>query len=850
VDQNATVTADPYRLPRTVAPDHYELAIVPDLRAFRFDGTSSVTLTVHEPVDEIVLNAIELEIHRATLEAADLTREGTVTLDPEKERATIVFEHTIPPGGAVLHLEFSGLINDQLHGFYRSTYTDDDGIEQVIATTQFEATDARRAFPCWDEPEHKATFATTLFVPDGLTALSNGGVRTERPADGGTWVSFETTMKMSTYLVAFVIGPLVATEPLDVDGVPLRVACTPGKEHLASFALEAGAHALRFLADYFAIPYPAGKLDLVALPDFAFGAMENVGCVTFRETALLVDRDNASHAELERVADVVAHEIAHMWFGDLVTMRWWNGIWLNEAFATFMEVTTSNAFRPEWMRWESFSVARGGAMVTDSLASTRPIEYEVVSPEEAEGMFDVLTYEKGGAVLRMLETYLGAERFRDGIRLYLDRHRYANTETTDLWDAIEEATGEPVRSVMDSWIFQGGHPEVAVERRGNELELTQRRFRYLPDPGDGAARWHIPVLLRPLREGPPDRLLLRDGSARVAIGPGPAVVNAGGWGVFRTRYAPELLSAILDDIGQLSGVERYNLVSDTWAAVLAGRTGVNDVLDLVGRLGEERDPNVWSAALGAVSVIHRYMVPASRSPLAAWMRGLLRPILTDLGWDRAAGEEDESAKLRALVVGALGTVGEDEDVRSRARALHDGLRVGATVPPDLLSPIVDILAWTGGEAEYAEFWDHIRQPATPQEEVRYLFRLAGFPHPGLLQRTLDATLGEIRSQNNAFVIGSALGSRWTGRTGWDWLAEHWDDVVKRVPSNGHRYMLEGMVWLTDAALRKEISAFLDAHPMPSARKQIAQYVERQEVNAAFVDRCGPDLTTRFGPSPE
>ena len=306
-------------------------------------------------------------------------------------------------------------------------------------------------------------FAITLVVDEDLHAVSNAAIESDEVLDGQRRVRFADTMTMSTYLVAFIVGPLEATEPVDVDGTPLRLVCPPGKLHLTAFALEVGDFSLRYLADYFGIPYPGDTIDLVAIPDFAFGAMENLGCVTFRETLLLVDPEHATQAELQNVVDVIAHELAHMWFGDLVTMKWWNGIWLNEAFATFMELKVTDAFRPEWERWVSFGLARSTAFDTDALQTTRPIEYPVVSPADAEGMFDVLTYEKGAAVVRMLEQYLGEDEFRAGIRNYMANHQYGNTETTDLWDAIEEATGEPVRRIMDSWIFQGGHPIVSVD---------------------------------------------------------------------------------------------------------------------------------------------------------------------------------------------------------------------------------------------------------------------------------------------------------------------------------------------------------------------------------------------------
>ncbi|GAC1528713.1 MAG: M1 family metallopeptidase [Acidimicrobiales bacterium] len=847
------MSTDPYRLPSTVTPSHYQLSIAPDLATYRFDATTVVTVMVHEPVSEVILNAADLRIDTVTLLLADGDElNGTTIFDPDHERVTFVFGRELPVGQATLTVNYGGAINDELRGFYRSTFTDPAGVERVIATTQFESTDARRAFPCWDEPEYKATFAIRVLVPDGLLGLSNGAVVESHPGPGGAWVTFETTMKMSTYLVAFVVGPLTATEAVDVDGIGLRVACVPGKEHLGTFALEVGAHALRFLADYFAIPYPAGKLDLVALPDFAFGAMENVGCVTFRETALLVDRDNASHGELQRIADVVAHEIAHMWFGDLVTMRWWNGIWLNEAFATFMEVTTTDHFRPEWRAWEGFSIGRSAAMHVDSLASTRPIEYEVISPEDADGMFDVLTYEKGGSVLKMLETYLGAERFRDGIRLYLDRHRYANTETTDLWDAIEEATGEPVRAIMDSWILQGGHPLVTVTENAAGLALTQQRFNYLLSTDDDRrqsiedGRWEVPVLLR-FGDGTSTRVLLSEATTQLDRPAGSVVVNAGGWGVFRSRYTGALAREVRAGFTSLEINERFNLVGDSWAAVLGGQDPADEFLDLIEAMVDERDPNVWRKALEGIDLVDRSLGAEARAGFATWLRSLLRPVFEHVGWEPVQGEDDAQAKLRGVLVGALATYGDDTQMVEHARVLHAALLEGGSVAPDLLTPIVSVLAWTGDEADYSMFWERIRQAPTPHEEVRYLFRLAGFADGGLLRRTLEATEHEIRSQNASMVIAACVANRWSGREAWEWLSAHWEQVVARVPANSRGRMLEGITTLTDERSLREVPAFLASHPVPSARKQVDQLLELQQVHAGFVRREHERLDRRFTP---
>jgi puromycin-sensitive aminopeptidase len=510
-----------------------------------------VDVIVHEPVTEMVLNAADLAISDVEVRLADASALScAVSFVDELEQVAFRAPSALPPGPCTVSCRFSGTLNDKLRGFYRSTYTTPDGDVQTIATTQFESVDARRAFPCWDEPDRKAVFEITLVVDPDAEAFSNSPVAETTLQGDKRRVRFAPTMKMSTYLVAYVIGKLQTTETVDVDGVPLRVVCTPGKLPLADFALEIGAFALRFFSEYFNIPYPGDKVDLVAIPDFAAGAMENLGCITFRDTALLVNPAEAARAELERVADVVAHELAHMWFGDLVTMGWWEGIWLNEAFATFMETLCVDAFRPSWDRWLSFAPVREAALAIDGVHATRPIEYPVGPPKEAEGMFDLLTYEKGCAVLRMLEQYIGPEVFRDGVRAYLKAHEYGNTVTTDLWDALEDASGEPVRDMMNTFILQGGHPLVSL----HDGALTQSPFAYGPVP-EGATSsignsWNVPLAVRALpADGRPGA-----GVRRLVLGPDPlpleeadaglAVVNAGGWGVFRVGYGPEHREAL------------------------------------------------------------------------------------------------------------------------------------------------------------------------------------------------------------------------------------------------------------------------------------------------------------------
>ncbi|MGC2276207.1 MAG: M1 family metallopeptidase, partial [Candidatus Binatus sp.] len=498
-DQDGAPLADTtqdYRLPKNVTPKRYDIRLTPDLKAFTFQGEVNIAVVVNEAADDVVLNALELEIDKVTAERGGKSVVAKAELEASKERAHLRFAEKLAPGEWTLKIAFRGILNDKLHGFYRSQYQDASGKTHVAATTQFESTDARRAFPCWDEPELKASYKVTLVVDENLAAISNGGQESERKVGGGKKeVVFKETIAMSTYLVAFIVGEFDATAPVDA-GTPLRIVHVPGKESLTSWARQIGAFSLKYFADYYGLKYPGDKLDLIAIPDFASGAMENLGAITFRETALLADEKTASRAELERVADVVSHENAHMWFGDLVTMRWWNGIWLNEAFATFMEMLAVHAWKPEWKRWESFSVSRAAAMAIDGLRSTRPIEFTVRSPEDCRAMFDILTYEKGAAVLRMLEQFLGENVFRDGIRLYLKKHQFNNTETSDLWDALEAASREPVRKMMDSWIFQPGFPiiDAAPTADGRGLKISQRRFFYLVE--DNAQLWHVPVMVR------------------------------------------------------------------------------------------------------------------------------------------------------------------------------------------------------------------------------------------------------------------------------------------------------------------------------------------------------------------
>ena len=832
-----------YRLPRSVEPDRYDLEMRPDLGSATFSGRARISVRVNEPVTRVLLNAAELEVQsaRATDDGAEL--DAAVSYDGDDERLILDFASELAPGHWVLDIAFTGILNDKLHGFYRSTFKDEAGEERVIATTQFESTDARRAFPCWDEPDFKAVFGVTLVVDEDLAAFSNAAeVDRVAAGDGQVAIRFADTMRMSTYLVAFVVGPLVSTEPIDVSGVPLRVVHVPGREALCEFALDIGAHSLRLFSDWFGIAYPSDKLDLIGLPDFAAGAMENLGAVTFRENLLLLDPEATSQIERERVADVVAHEIAHMWFGDLVTMKWWNGLWLNEAFATFMEMLCVNDYRPDWNRWVTFGLSRGSALSTDALESTRPIEFPVGRPEEAEGMFDVLTYEKGAAVLRMLEQYLGADEFRRGIRHYIASHAYGNAETTDLWDGIESATGAPVRSIMDSWIFQAGYPLVAVtEAGGGRVRFDQERFMLSGDRSDKTL-WSVPMLVRASVNGVESshRLLLSDAGTEYDLGGKPdwVIANAGGSGFYRVRYDSALASALRSDLGRLDALELFNLVSDTWAAALSGAGDLSDFAELVRLLRGDEDPAVWAQAASALDFIHRVADADGKVAVEAYVRQVFAPAFAETGWSATPGEPETRGTLRATLLAALGTTGADADVRMRATTLHDRLLTDrSAADADLVGALVSIVAAGGHPGQYENVLGRFKDPATPQEEIRYLYALAGFRNPELVRRTVQMALSdEVRTQNSPFLINLAIANRAAGAEAWQMLKAAWDDYTAKIPQNTIVRMVESTALLATPEQAADVHRFFEDHPLRSSQKTLAQILERLDINTAFAQR--------------
>jgi puromycin-sensitive aminopeptidase len=831
----------PYRLPRTVLPSKYAVSLSPDLDKASFTGSVTISAEATQTVNEIVLNAIELDIHAVEVNGSPVP----FSLNEELER--LIIDVAVSPGPITLHISFTGTLNDKLRGFYRSTFTDENGAIRTIATTQMQSTDCRRAFPCFDEPDFKATFAIDITCDADLLAVSNGReIRRETQPNGQVRIWFSETMLMSTYLVAFVVGPLEATEPVMVGSLPLRVIHVPGKSHLTEFGLRVGAFCIEWFENYYGIPYPSDKCDLLALPDFAAGAMENLGCITFREVLLLVDPATSTQIEQELVAAVVAHELAHMWFGDLVTMRWWNGIWLNEAFATFMEVAATDAFAPQWTMWTSFGLDRSAAFEVDSLHSTRTVEFPVESPADADGMFDVLTYQKGGALLRMLEQYLGPDRFRAGVNHYLKKHSYGNTETGDLWDAIEHVVstdgGEnvPVRALMDSWIWQAGYPLVSARVDGAELVLSQRQFTF--DNTPNATLWVIPVHVRVGNEA--SKVLLNTDELRLPLANSSAtvVVNAGGPGFYRVEYSTDLLSRITGTtLATLTTLERYNLVDDAWNAVVAGALTTENFIEFARGFENENDLAVWQVLTKALAGLGRLIPRDNMAPFNTFVSSLVTPAYTRLGESPAPNEDDLVSKLRGLLLSTLAIHGNSVAAQQRCRNI---LMNHAESDPELVAASTTVVAATGNNNDYEWFVDKFTNAPTPQEKVRMLYALAEFDDVELMTRTCRlAFSGDVKSQDAPFLLARCIANKNQGEIAWAAVQENWTYANDTFPGNTIVRMVSTITTLNTEALETQVNAFFSEHPIPQATKTLEQALERQKVNVALRSREGATILT-------
>ncbi len=833
------IVASAQRLPELAVPENYKLNFVPDFGKDNFAGEETIQIRVLKPTSQIVLNSAEIEFQEATVSSGGARQTPRVTVDKEKEMATLAFDKEIQPGPASVHIKYTGILNDELRGLYLGK--DKEG--RKYAATQFEATDARRSFPSFDEPAYKATFDITVVADKAHAVISNAKMLSDTPGPGESkhTVKFATTAKMSSYLVALAMGEFEYVEG-QADGIPIRVWGTPGTKQDATFALEVAEQCIKYYNHYFGIKYPFEKLDMIGLPDFAAGAMENTGLITYREVILLLDDKKASVGLHREVATVIAHEIAHQWFGDLVTMQWWDDIWLNEGFATWMENKAVAAWKPDWHLELDDAQGTTGSLSVDGLKNTRPIHQAAETPAQIQELFDGIAYGKAAAVLRTLEAYLGPEAFRAGVDQYLKQHSYGNATADDFWKTLAQVSKKPVDQIMPTFVKQPGAPMVTVQTQcaggSSTVTLAQKRYFYdrtLFQAGNDEL-WQVPVCLKQGGETGKSQskcVLLTKKQDNFAL-PGCGswlMANAGAQGYYRTGYSSDAIRAIGQDIEKkLTPAERIVLLNDSWSSIRVGEQPIGDYLALAESLQSDRTRAVVEEVTEQLEYISDHFVTDSdREGYEQWVRRLLTPMAQELGWTPKPGESDETKTLRCRVMHTLGYAGRDLEVLAEARKLTEqALDNPAALDHTIAFTTFSLAAQNGDAVLYDKVMDHLQKKGASLEEYYLYFQTsARFSDPKLLQRTLEYALTPaVRSQDTLGLISVVMENPAGTKVAWDFVRGHWPEIEKVGGGFTSGEVVAATSVFCDAGMRDEAQEFFATHKVPTAERTLKQSVER------------------------
>jgi aminopeptidase N len=832
------VPAAAQRLSDTVIPEHYSLWFAPDLEKETFRGRETINVVVTQPTTTITLNAAEIQFGDVRITSGGRTQTARVTTDAAAETATFAVSQSLAEGPATIEVTYTGVLNDKLRGFYISRAND-----RKYAVTQMEPTDARRAFPSFDEPAFKATFDISLMVDAGDTAISNGRPLSDTagPEPGKHTLTYARTPKMSTYLVAMVVGDFVCRDGAS-DGTPLRVCSTPDKRALTAFALEAAEQQLRFYNDYFGIKYPFGKLDIIAVPDFAAGAMENAGAITFRERLLLVDPQRSSVDVRKNVASIISHEIAHQWFGNLVTMKWWDDIWLNEGFATWMANKPLARWKPEWKVELNDAEDTQSALGLDALRSTRAIRTRVETSEQINEVFDGIAYEKTAAVLRMVETYVGAEAFRKAIASYLTKFSYSNAAGEDFWTEIARVTGRPVDRIMKSYVDQAGAPVLSIRNTctagSGEVSARQGRFIGSPDATAPPTQvWTLPVCFKTGAGQPRCELVDRPEQTSKTTGCDTLFANADARGYYFTEYAPDAARALGRNARALNPLERLSLLGDEWWMVRGGRHDLGVYLDIAAAMADDDTTEVVDTIAARLSYVVGYIAdPPQQAPLQAWIRQRFGPALATLGVPGDPGDPDDRQTRRATLLTLVGVVGNDVDIQRRARELAVRYIADPTsLPPSLAPTVLQVAAVSGDRTLYDQYGAQLEKlAAQPEEYYRFFNALSGFRDPALVQRTLELALSPaVRTQDTATLIGRLIGRTGVRDAAWEFTKTQWAALTMKLGTQGIPGIVSALGSFCSTERAADIREFFAKSPVPSAARTLQQALERIETCAAL-----------------
>ncbi|CAL2233733.1 unnamed protein product [Prunus armeniaca] len=856
------------RLPKFAVPKGYDIRLKPDLTACNFGGSVAVDLDIVADTRFIVLNAAKLSVNAGAVsfthqDSSKVFKPSKVEIFEEDGILVLEFGETLPFGLGVLAISFEGILNDSMKGFYRSTY-EHNAEKKNMAVTQFEPVDARRCFPCWDEPAWKATFKITLAdVPSELVTLSNMPVVEEKVDGHLKTVSYLESPIMSTYLVAIVVGLFDYVEDHTSDGVKVRVYCQVGKANQGKFALSVAVRTLELYKEYFAVPYSLPKLDMVAIPDFSAEAMENYGLVTYRDAALLFDEQHSAASNKQNVAVAVAHELAHQWFGNLVTMEWWTHLWLNEGFATWVSYLATDNLFPEWQIWTQFLDECTGGLRLDALEESHPIEVEINHADEVDEIFDDISYTKGAFLILMLQSYLGAECFQRSLASYIRKHASSNAKTEDLWAALEEGSGEPVNKLMNSWTQQKGYPVVSVKIKDQKLEFDQTQFLSSGSQGDG--QWIVPITLCCGSYNVRKSFLLQTKSRTLDIKEflGCSIAETGSrgsnennalcsWikvnvdqtGFYRVKYDEELADKLRNAIENkyLSATDRFGVLDDSFALSMARQQSFASLLTLLGAYREELDFTVLSNLITISYKLARIAadaVPELLDLINQFLIGLLQYSAQKLGWDPKPGESHLDAMLRGEILAALAVFGHDLTINEASRRFHAFLddRNTALLPADIRKAVYVAVMQrvsTSNRSGYESLLRVYRETDLSQEKNRILSSLALCPDPIITLEVLNFLLtSEVRGQDA--IMGLSVSSK--GReTAWMWLKDNWEHISNTWSSGFLITCFVAAIVSPFASIEKvkEIDEFFKARPNPSITRTLKQSIERVHINAKWV----------------
>lgn len=859
------------RLPEGVLPQHYELSFSPDLDKATFSGEETIQVQLAKPMSAITLNTAELEFQQAEVTQGEKTQTAQTSFAPEKEQATLSVGEQMQPGPATIHIKFTGILNDKLRGFYLAKTK-----LRNYAVTQFESTDARRAFPSFDEPALKATFDISIIANQGDTAISNGKIvsDTPGPGEGKHTLKFSQTAKMSTYLVALAVGDFACNES-SADNIPIRVCGTPDKKPLGTAALRYAGEILQFYNKYYGIPYPFGKLDIVGAPDFEAGAMENTGAIFYRESDLFIDDKQSSISNHEQVFEILAHEMAHQWFGDLVTMKWWDNIWLNEGFATWMELKPSQTLHPEWNATLAAVGATNQALEVDALRNTHPIRARAETPEEINELFDSISYEKAAGVLRMVESYVGPEVFRRGVNNYLRKFQYSNATAEDFWSSIAAASGRPVDMIMPTFVDQAGEPLISVKascaapapepkvrsrRRRRQLapaqpktEITLTQDRFWLDPSGKPAttkNWMVPVCVKAGAAKPFCQIVgQKETVLPVAGGCAPWVfVNANAMGYYRTRYDVDTLQKLTAVANtELSAAERLSLLNDQAALMTSGQESVASYLNLISAMNQDEERAIVASYIPALSMIHDYLLTeASKPAFLAWVRSTFSPMLARVGWTPSAGESDDRHEVRSQLIRILGAIGEDPEVIHHSVELAEAYaKDSSSLDPTLVRTVLSVAAISNDPGLFQQYLAAMNDAkSSPEQLGDYSRALARFSDPKLTQQWLEKIVAhETRNQDAAGYLRLVLDNQAVQKMAWEWTKQHWPEVQAKLTMSSGGTVVRGTESFCDAEMRSDVQQFFGDHKVASAERALSQSVELINSCIHYRSQQQPNLTT-------